>query len=147
MGGIRSTCGHGDGNMNTLFCRASWKTRGVMMDKSRIMNVLRKVNDPEHPVSVVDMKIVTEDDVKVFPDHVEVEFSPTVPFCPMGGAIGIVIKYALEKDLGMPAVVKVKSGTHVQEKMLNDTLNDPAKYAEASKRFLEMGLMTHCIQS
>jgi metal-sulfur cluster biosynthetic enzyme len=117
------------------------------MDKDEVMKILQKVNDPEHPMSIVDMKIVTPDDVKVSDDKVDVEFSPTVPYCPMGGAIGVVIKYALEKELGLPVTVKVKPGTHVQEELLNETFNDPTKYDQAQKRFLEMGLMEQCIVS
>lgn len=116
------------------------------MDKSDVLQVLQKVNDPEHPISIVDLKIVTEDDINILPDKVEVEFSPTVPFCPMGGAIGVIIKYALEKEFNISVSVKVKSGTHVQEKALNETLGDPAKYEEAREKFIEAGLMDQCIQ-
>ena len=116
------------------------------MDKSEVLAVLQKVNDPEHPVSVVDMEIVTEDDIKIGSEKVDVEFTPTVPFCPMGGAIGVIIKYALEKELGVPAQVRVKAGKHVQEKALNETLGDPDRYEEAKAKFLEAGLMEHCIQ-
>lgn len=116
------------------------------MDKAQVMGVLQKVNDPEFPMSIVDMNIVTEDDVKVTSNKVEVEFTPTVPFCPMGGAIGVVIKYALEKELGIEANVKVKAGKHVQEAALNETLGDPEKYREAKNKFLESGLMDQCIK-
>jgi metal-sulfur cluster biosynthetic enzyme len=117
------------------------------MDKNEVLAVLQKVNDPEHPISVVDMEIVTEDDIKIEGDKVDVEFSPTVPFCPMGGAIGVIIKYALEKELGVTAQVRVRPGKHVQEKALNETLSNPDRYEEAKAKFLEAGLMEHCIQS
>lgn len=117
------------------------------MDKSEVLAVLQKVNDPEHPISVVDMEIVTEDDINIESDKIDVEFSPTVPFCPMGGAIGVIIKYALEKDLGVPVQVRVKAGKHIQEKALNETLSDPDRYEEAKAKFLDAGLMDHCIQS
>ncbi len=111
------------------------------------MGILQKVNDPEHPISVVDLKIVSEDDIKILPDKVEVEFTPTVPFCPMGGAIGVIIKYALEKELGVEASVRVKSGKHVQEDLLNETLSDPGKYEQARQKFVDNGLMEYCVQT
>jgi metal-sulfur cluster biosynthetic enzyme len=117
------------------------------LEKSQVMEVLRKINDPEHPVSILDLEIVTEDDVEITPDKVIVEFTPTVPFCPMGGAIGVIIKYALEKELGLKADVRVKAGKHIQEESLNQTLGDPERYEEAKRRFLEAGLMEHCIQA
>ena len=119
----------------------------MSLEKKQVLKALEKVYDPEHPISVLDLKIVTSDDVTILPNGVRVEFSPTTPFCPMGGAIGVVIKYALEKELGVPVEVKVKPGTHVQEKALNETLSDPAKYEAARKRFEEFGLMDQCIQS
>ncbi len=117
------------------------------LDKKDVLKALQKVYDPEHPISVLDLKIVSEDDIRMLPGRIELEFSPTTPFCPMGGAIGVVIKYALEKQLGVPVDVKVKPGTHVQEKTLNETLSDPAKYEAARKRFEELGIMDQCIQS
>jgi metal-sulfur cluster biosynthetic enzyme len=117
------------------------------LDKSQVMEVLRKINDPEHPVSILDLDIVTEDDVRITPERVMVEFTPTVPFCPMGGAIGVIIKYALEKELGLKADVRVKPGKHIQEESLNQTLGDPERYEEAKRRFLEAGLMEHCIRA
>ncbi len=118
-----------------------------MTDKEDVLRVLRNVNDPEHPVSILDLDIVTENDIEVDDDHVEVQFAPTVPFCPMGGAIGIVIKYALEKELGLEAEVKVKPGAHVQEEMLNQTINDPESYQETLDRLRNSGLLDRCLQS
>lgn len=112
-----------------------------------ILKVLEKVNDPEYPVSVVELRIVTENDIKVLADKIEVEFTPTVPYCPMGGVIGVVIKYALEKELGLPVDVRVKPGTHIQEASLNETLADPQKYKDTLNRFLESGLMEQCMVS
>jgi len=133
--------------LNTLFFSLHKVNNGVSLDKRQVLKALEKVYDPEHPISVLDLKIVTNDDIEILPNGVRVEFSPTTPFCPMGGAIGVVIKYALEKDLGIPVDVRVKPGTHVQEKALNETLSDPAKYETARKRFQELGLMDQCIQS
>jgi len=112
-----------------------------------VLKVLERVNDPEYPVSVVQLKIVTENDIAVLQDKVVVEFTPTVPYCPMGGAIGVVIKYALEKELGLPVEVKVKPGTHIQEVSLNEMLSDPEKYQKTVERFLESGLLDQCIVS
>jgi metal-sulfur cluster biosynthetic enzyme len=133
--------------LDTLFFSPRVDKDGVSLDKKQVLKALESVYDPEHPISVLDLKIVTSDDIKILPSGVRVEFSPTTPFCPMGGAIGVVIKYALEKELGAPVDVKVKPGTHVQEKALNETLSDPTKYEAARKRFEELGLMDQCIQS
>ena len=114
--------------------------------EQKILEILKRVYDPEVPMSIVDLKVVTEEDVKIDADKITVEFSPTTPFCPLGGAIGVVIKYALEKELGRPVEVKVKPGTHIQEEYLNETLSDESKYREALKRFSDAGLLSHCVQ-
>ncbi len=118
-----------------------------MPNMEEVLDVLRKVNDPEHPVSVLDLDIVTENDIEIADDTVKVQFAPTVPFCPMGGAIGIIIKHALEKELDIEAEVSVKPGSHVQEELLNQTLNNPDRYQEALGKLRNSGLIDQCIQS
>lgn len=132
---------------DTLFSEREAYLNGVNLDKMDVLKVLERVNDPEFPVSVVELKVVTEKDIEVLPDKVVIEFTPTTPYCPMGGAIGVVIKYALEKELGLPVEVKVKQGTHIQEASLNEMLGDPEKYQETLKSFLESGLLDQCIVS
>lgn len=115
------------------------------MDKKEILDILKNVYDPEHPISVLDLKIVEAEDIFIEGDKARIEFKPTSPFCPMGGLIGVVIKYALEKKLGKEVEVRVKKGTHAQEKLLNDMLRDKKKYEEMLARLKPSGLLEQCI--
>ncbi|MEM2902839.1 MAG: iron-sulfur cluster assembly protein [Candidatus Bathyarchaeia archaeon] len=115
------------------------------MDKEEVLEALKKVYDPEHPISVIDLKIVEPDDVTFEGDRVKVTFKPTTPYCPMGGVIGIIIKYALEKRFKREFDVSVKAGTHVQEAMLNEVLSDRKKYGEMLKRMEDSGLLKSCV--
>ncbi len=117
------------------------------MERKEILDVLKNVYDPEHPVSVLDLKIVEESDIAIDGDKARVEFKPTSPFCPMGGVIGIVIKYALEQKLGREVEVRVKKGTHSQEKLLNDLLGDKKKYEQMLERLKPSGMLEQCIQA
>ncbi len=70
------------------------------MDKKEILEVLQQVYDPDYvDRSIVDMGLVTEDDIIVKDNSIEVAYSLTAPMCPCSAAIGVMIKYALEKKL------------------------------------------------
>jgi metal-sulfur cluster biosynthetic enzyme len=119
--------------------------RRPLMDKDTVMEVLGKVYDPEYPLSVAELKIVEEEDIDISDEGLTVQFKPTTPYCPMGGIIGILIKYALEKKLGIPVKVKVKSGSHVQEEIFNEMLNQEDKYREILKKLEDSGILKSCV--
>lgn len=110
------------------------------------MRVLEKVYDPEYPVSIVEMDIVGEDSIEIKDGKVKVFFKPTTPFCPMGGLIGVLIRYALEKELGVKAEVWVKPGTHLNEAMVNAMINDDSQYKQVLGQLLEMGILERCVK-
>ncbi|MEM3104921.1 MAG: iron-sulfur cluster assembly protein [Candidatus Bathyarchaeia archaeon] len=111
------------------------------------MTVLRGVYDPEYPVSVVEMGIVDEDSIEIIGDgKVRVTFKPTTPFCPMGGLIGVLMKYALEKTLNVKVEVLVKPGTHVSEDAINSAINDETQYEAIIKQLSDMGLLKSCVK-
>ncbi|MEM3004217.1 MAG: iron-sulfur cluster assembly protein [Candidatus Bathyarchaeia archaeon] len=115
------------------------------MDKSTVMEVLRKVHDPEYPMSVVDLKIVNEEDISFDGEKIKILFTPTSPFCPMGGIIGAMIKYALEKETGKTVEISLKPGTHAQEKMLNEIFSDSKQYDDAIDRLRKAGILERCV--
>lgn len=117
------------------------------MNKQDVLAVLSKVYDPEIPNSVVELNIVDEQSITIEDGKVKIEFTPTAPYCPMGGAIGFLIKYVIEDKLKVKAEVKLKKGTHVQEDMLNKMLSDEKKYKDTIKQFKENGLLESCIQN
>ena len=83
------------------------------MDKGEILEVLNRVYDPDYiDRSVVDMGLVTEDDITIKDDNIEIAYSLTAPMCPFSAAIGLMIKYALGKKLGVSVMVKLKAGHH-----------------------------------
>ncbi len=114
------------------------------MDKNDVIEVLRKINDPEFPVSVVDMGIVGEDDITVEEGKVSVTFTPTSSMCPMGGVIGVIIKNVLEDKLGVDVEVKVRPGTHINEEAINDMLSNKARYNQVVKQLKESGMLERC---
>lgn len=117
------------------------------LDKKEVLKVLKNVYDPEYPVSIIELGIVKEEDITINGDKIIIQFTPTSPLCPMGGIIGIVIKYALEKKFGkdVEVEVKVKPGTHAEENLLNNLLQDRKKFEESVNRLKESGLLDNCI--
>ncbi|MGQ9543476.1 MAG: iron-sulfur cluster assembly protein [Candidatus Bathyarchaeia archaeon] len=115
------------------------------MDKGELIEVLSRVYDPEYPVSVIDLKIVDEEDISFEDGKIKILFTPTSPFCPMGGMIGALIKYAVEKKTRREVDVSLKPGTHTQEKMLNEMLSDRKKYEGVLERLRASGIIDRCV--
>ncbi|KAA1102595.1 hypothetical protein PGTUg99_021524 [Puccinia graminis f. sp. tritici] len=70
------------------------------IDSEEIFDLIRSITDPEHPLTLEDLSVVSPDQITVSypptdPDrsdspHVLVRFTPTIPHCSMATLIGIV---------------------------------------------------------
>ncbi|MHA1208635.1 MAG: metal-sulfur cluster assembly factor [Candidatus Freyarchaeota archaeon] len=111
------------------------------MNKEEILEVLKEVQDPEMPVSILELDMVNEDDITIESDNkVKVTFKPTSAMCPMGSVIGVLIKKKLKDKLGVDAEVMVRPGTHMNEEMVNDIINNKEKYEQIVKRLEDAGI-------
>ena len=111
------------------------------MNKEEILEVLKEVQDPEMPVSILELDMVNEDDITIESDNkVKVTFKPTSAMCPMGSVIGVLIKKKLKDKLGVDAEVRVRPGTHMNEEMVNDIINNKEKYVQIVKRLEDAGI-------
>jgi len=116
------------------------------MDKKTILEVLKQVYDPDYvDRSIVDMGLVTEDDIIVKDNCIEVAYSLTAPMCPFSAAIGLMIKYALEKKLEVPVSVTLKEGHH-QEGAVAELISDPEQSAELMRKLEEFGILERCVR-
>lgn len=119
----------------------------MSLDRKTIIAILKGVYDPEYPVSVVEMNIVDEDSIEILSGNkIRLTFKPTTPFCPMGGLIGVLIKYALEKALNVEVEVLVKPGSHISEDVINSTINDENQYRAIIKQLSDIGLLERCVK-
>ncbi len=111
-----------------------------------VMAVLRRVLDPEHPVDIVEMGLVTPEDVTIIGDEIHIQFAPTVPQCPMGAVIGIVIRKAVEDEFPKNKVsVKVKPGTHMREDACNTMINNDEQFNSAIEKLNASGALARLI--
>jgi len=116
------------------------------VDKRDILEVLNRVYDPDYvDRSVVDMGLVAEDDITTTGEGIEVAYGLTAPLCPFSAAIGLMIKYALEKKLGVAVTVNLKAG-HRQEGVVAELLSDTEQSAELMRKLEEFGILERCIR-
>ncbi len=122
--------------------RALKENKGdLTLNKEEILEVLKEVQDPEIPVSILELDMVGEDDITIESDNkVKVTFKPTSAMCPMGSVIGVLIKKKLKDKLGVDAEVRVRPGTHMNEEMVNDIINNKEKYEQIVKRLEDAGI-------
>ena len=92
------------------------------VDRKRIDEELAKVVDPEIGISIMDMKLVENVDIKE--GDVTVDFHLTAPFCPPVFALKIAsdIKENLSKVEGVKSV-KVNLKSHYMADYINKTIN------------------------
>lgn len=115
-----------------------------MTTVSEVFKTLEPVMDPEHPISITDpqMSIVKEEYIEVENHTIKVQFKPTVPYCPMGGLIGILIRYRLEEVYPDSEIkVTVLPGTHSLEIQVNDMISDDKKYQQIIEQMKERGML------
>lgn len=96
--------------------------RGIRdpIDALEIFDLIRHITDPEHPLSLEALGVVTLENIMVEDDKnsVLVFFTPTIPHCSMATLIGLSIKVKLLRCLPkrFKINVHVAAGTHSSEK-------------------------------
>lgn len=66
-----------------------------------IADLIRSISDPEHPLSLEQLAVVSAPQISVSPNLVNVEFTPTVPHCGASTLIGRISKnpYTTQPDM------------------------------------------------
>jgi len=73
-----------------------------MATKKGVMNVLKKIMDPEINISIADLGLIYGVDVK--DSNVKIKMTLTTPHCPMGGMITEDVKNHVKKLKGVKNV-------------------------------------------
>lgn len=97
--------------------------------------MLRYINDPEHPLTLEQLNVVSPDLIEVDPKEslVRVMFTPTIPNCTMATLIGLMIRVKLHRSLPTRFKVDVfiEEGKHEQQAEINKQLNDKERVLAA----------------
>merc|ERR1712008_641315 len=108
------------------------------MEPGEVFDIIRNIQDPEHPLTLEQLNVVNLDHVVVvdynsssnggdteekrapFP-YVDVRFTPTIPHCSMAMLIGLCIRVKLLRSLPtrFKVIVRITPGTHASELAVN----------------------------
>ncbi|XP_072052311.1 protein AE7-like isoform X1 [Arachis hypogaea] len=119
------------------------------IDQLEIFDILRDIKDPEHPYSLEELKVITEDAVEV-DDHrsyVRVTFTPTVEHCSMATIIGLCLRVKLMRSLPSryKVDIRVAPGSHATEAAVNKQLNDKERVAAALENPNLLDMFDECL--
>ncbi|AAF26482.1 Protein AE7 [Arabidopsis thaliana] len=123
------------------------------IDQLEIFDILSSSNikDPEHPNTLEDLRVVTEDSVEVDDEnsYVRVTFTPTVEHCSMATVIGLCVRVKLLRSLPSryKIDIRVAPGSHATEDALNKQLNDKERVAAALENPNLVEMVDECLPS
>jgi len=120
-------------------------------DTREIFDLVRDINDPEHPLTLEQLNVVTEEQISVDDpgSAVEVQFTPTIPHCSMATLIGLAIRVKLLRSLPtrFKVDVRIRSGTHASEAAVNKQLADKERVAAALENSHLLQVVNQCLDS
>ncbi|KAF5273265.1 hypothetical protein FQR65_LT04687 [Abscondita terminalis] len=120
-------------------------------DSREIFDLIRSINDPEHPLTleelhVVENSLITVDNCNSI---VKVLYTPTIPQCSMATLIGLSIRVKLLRCLPprFKVNVEINPGTHASENSVNKQLADKERVAAALENTHLIKVINQCITS
>lgn len=131
--------------------------RGVELDQSvadqideqEVFDILRNINDPEHPLTLEQLNVASLDLIKVddAKSTVDVCFTPTIPHCSMATLIGLSLRVKLMRCLPsrFKVNISITPGTHIQELAVNKQLGDKERVAAALENSHLKEVLNRCI--
>ncbi|XP_009797218.1 protein AE7 isoform X2 [Nicotiana tabacum] len=119
------------------------------IDQLEIFDHIRDIKDPEHPYSLEELKVITEDAVEVNDErsYVRVRFTPTVEHCSMATVIGLCLRVKLMRCLPSryKVDIRVAPGSHATEAAVNKQLNDKERVAAALENPNLVDMVDECL--
>ncbi|CAD6572986.1 MAG: hypothetical protein TREMPRED_000704 [Tremellales sp. Tagirdzhanova-0007] len=117
------------------------------IDSEEVFDLLRSITDPEHPVSLEQLRVVNPEDIHVSSNRVLVFLTPTIPHCSMSTLIGLSLRVRLLRAL--PARfrvdIRIKEGTHQSEHAVNKQLNDKERVQAALENSHLLQVVEGCL--
>lgn len=121
------------------------------IDDREVFDLIRSINDPEHPLSLEELNVVEQVRVKVDDagSTVGIEFTPTIPHCSMATLIGLSIKVKLLRSLPerFKIDVHITPGTHASEDAVNKQLADKERVAAALENSSLLEVVNQCLST
>ncbi|GLD93015.1 hypothetical protein PINS_up019331 [Pythium insidiosum] len=118
-------------------------------EPDEIFEMLRHVNDPEHPLTLEQLKVMALENILVDDanSYVRVFFTPTIPHCSMATLIGLCLRVKLLRSLPprFKVDILITPGTHSSEAAVNKQLNDKERVAAALENSHLLLVVNRCI--
>ncbi|KYN44305.1 hypothetical protein ALC56_01276 [Trachymyrmex septentrionalis] len=118
-------------------------------DAREIFDIIRNINDPEHPLTLEELNVVEQNLIEVDDNRnkVDVKFTPTIPHCSMATLIGLSIRVQLLRALPsrFKVSVEISPGTHISEAAVNKQLADKERVAAALENSMLLGVINQCL--
>lgn len=85
-----------------------------------VFDIIRHIMDPEHPLTLEQLKVVSLDQIEVENNRVYVRFTPTIPHCSSASLIGLTLLAKLKTVLPSTCKVNVaiENGTHNMDRAI-----------------------------
>ncbi|WVQ74479.1 hypothetical protein IAR50_004080 [Cryptococcus sp. DSM 104548] len=117
------------------------------IDAEEVYDLLRSITDPEHPVSLEQLRVVNPEDIQVAGNRVLVFLTPTIPHCSMSTLIGLSLRVRLLRALPprYRVDIRIKSGTHQSEHAVNKQLNDKERVQAALENKHLLSVVEGCL--
>ncbi|XP_045783578.1 MIP18 family protein galla-2-like [Maniola jurtina] len=119
------------------------------IDRREVFDLIRNINDPEHPLTLEELRVVEEGNIFVDNEKnvVNVYFTPTIPHCSMATLIGLSIRVQLLRALPsrFKVTVEVSEGTHMSEHAVNKQLADKERVAAALENNNLVQIINQCV--
>jgi metal-sulfur cluster biosynthetic enzyme len=116
---------------------------------AEIFEIIRTLNDPEHPLTLQQLNVVSEENITIEDanNRIIVRFTPTIPHCSMATLIGLCIRVKLLRSLPsrFKVTIQITPGTHQSEAAINKQLNDKERVAAALENGHLLGVVNKCI--
>ena len=121
------------------------------IDAREVFDILRVINDPEHPLTLEELNVLQEAHIEVSDaeNWVQVLFTPTIPHCSMATLIGLSIRVRLLRALPsrFKVDVKIRPGTHASEQAINKQLADKERVAAALENAHLLDVVNQCLSN
>ncbi|GLC37606.1 Protein ae7 [Pleodorina starrii] len=119
------------------------------IDALEIFDHIRDINDPEHPYTLEQLNVVSEEmiDVDDARGRVSVQFTPTVAHCSMATLIGLSLRVKLLRSLPprFKVDIKLSPGSHSSEAAVNKQLSDKERVAAALENPNLLAMVNKCL--
>ena len=129
------------------------------IDEQEIYDLISTISDPEHPLSLGSLAVVSLPDISIEPtipsrphsnlQTVTVLVTPTITHCSLATVIGLGVRVRLEQSLPprFRVDVRIKEGTHSTAEEVNKQLADKERVAAAMENGTLMGVLKKMLET